>query len=314
MVSVKTGEVRVAVVVPAYNAARTLHATLASAAAQTTRDIEIIAVDDGSTDDTAEVLQQVAAQEPRLRVIRQPNAGVSAARNRGIAASRARIIALLDADDLWHPEHLARHLTRLDAEPQTDICFSAARFIDAAGRVVGAARPATGPLDAATLLASNPTTTTSTWVVRRGAFDRAGLFDVALRRCEDQAWLVRAALVGLTMRCSWESTVDYRLSSGGLASDLAGMRGGFLAMLERLAIDNASFVDRHRASALASEDLYLARRALQLSLPVAVACRYLAQAFRAAPLHLLATPRATLGVLCRVAARPFKPARPLQPV
>jgi hypothetical protein len=313
MTSVNSSELQVSVIVPTYNAARTLAATLASATAQTVREIEIIVVDDGSTDATAHVLSQSAATEPRLRVITQVNAGVSTARNAGIAAARASIVAFLDADDLWPAHHLETHLAALAEDPVLDLSFGAARYIDANGTCVGASRPQLEHLDAETLLVSNPTTTTSTWVARRSAFARAGLFDVVLKRSEDQAWLVRAALAGLGIRGTDRSVVDYRISNTGLASDLTGMRHGFVTMLDRLSIDHSAFVEKNRASALAAEDLYLARRALQLSLPVSVARNYLALAFREAPLRLLSMPRATCGVLLRLLAQPLL-ARPLQPV
>ncbi len=301
------------VIVPAYNAARTLAATLGSATGQTIRDIEIIVIDDGSTDATSRVLADLAATDARLRVITQPNAGVSAARNAGVALARADTFAFLDADDLWPVHHLETHLTTLADDPLLDVSFSFARFIDEAGVVVGAARLDLTQLSAAQLLRSNPTSTTSSWVTRRRAFASAGLFDTSLARSEDQAWLVSAALAGLCIRGTRGSIVDYRISSTGLASDLIGMRRGFLAMLDRLAVDHGPFIEKNRACALASEDLYLARRALQLALPTGVARQFLEQAFHTAPLSLLATPRATLGVLLRLLTQ-RRNTSPLQPV
>jgi Glycosyl transferase family 2 len=301
---------QVSVIVPAYNAARTLDQTLASARAQSTDAIEIIVINDGSTDATATIAAKVAMRDARVRVITQANTGVSAARNAGIEAARAPVVAFLDADDLWPAHHLAAHLERLAADPALDVSFSCARYIDETGLVVGASAPYLRNLDAATALRSNPTTTTSTWVARRSAFDRVGMFDTPLARCEDQAWLVRAGLAGLTLRGTDASIVDYRISHRGLASDLTGMRQGFVAMLDQLSVDHPAFVAAHRTTALASEDLYLARRALQLSLPLGVAGHYLSAAVRGAPLHLLATPRALAGIIFRILARPLQPVTP----
>ena len=297
---VNNRHVACSVVVPAYNAARTIRETLASALAQSISEIEVIVVDDGSRDDTAEIVAAIAADDRRVRLITRVNAGVSAARNAGIAAARAAVVACLDADDLWPAHHLATHLHLLAENPLVDLSFSTARYIDEAGRVVGASHPQLSGLEARDLLIANPTTTTSTWVVRRSAFELVGPFDVALTRSEDQAWLIRAALAGLGIAGTNGSIVDYRISTSGLASDLAGMHAGFGAMLGHIAAIDPEFIGVHRTAALAAEDLYLARRALQLDLPPAVALAYLQSAAAGSPRHLVRHPRAFAGVLLRL--------------
>lgn len=107
---------RVSVIIPAWNAARYLADAIASVQAQTHTDIEIIAVDDGSTDDTPGILRRLALTEPRLRIVTRPNGGLSAARNSGIEAATGRYILFLDADDMLHPlaiEHLLTAASRL---------------------------------------------------------------------------------------------------------------------------------------------------------------------------------------------------------
>jgi len=94
----------VSVVIPLYNKGPHIARALNSVLAQTFQDFEVIVVDDGSTDDGAEVVRGV--DDPRIRLIQQENRGVSAARNRGIEAARAELIAFLDADDEWLAEHL----------------------------------------------------------------------------------------------------------------------------------------------------------------------------------------------------------------
>jgi glycosyltransferase involved in cell wall biosynthesis len=118
----------VSVVVPAFNAERFLARTLQSARAQTWRALEIIVVDDGSSDGTPEIVRAQAAVDPRLRLVRQENAGVAAARNRGIAVSGGAFVAPLDADDLWHPEKIERQLRRFQERPQAAVvyCWSVA--------------------------------------------------------------------------------------------------------------------------------------------------------------------------------------------
>lgn len=105
----------ITVVIPLYNKEREIEGTLRSVLAQTPLPDEILVVDDGSTDRSAEVVRGVAS--PRVRLITQPNAGVSAARNRGIAEARGEYIALLDADDQWEPGFLAEIEAMIDEFP-----------------------------------------------------------------------------------------------------------------------------------------------------------------------------------------------------
>jgi len=104
----------VSVVIPVWNGARYLEATLDSVFAQTHRPLEVIVVDDGSTDDTPALLER----RTDVIAIRQANAGAAAARNAGIARARGAFIALQDADDLWVPHKLARQLAHLAAHPE----------------------------------------------------------------------------------------------------------------------------------------------------------------------------------------------------
>lgn len=107
---------QVSVVMPVYNAAAFVAEAIASVQAQTFRDWELLAVDDGSADTSREVVAAIAAADPRVRLIAAGrNEGPGPARNRGIAAARGRLVAFLDADDLWHPEKLARQIAFMDA-------------------------------------------------------------------------------------------------------------------------------------------------------------------------------------------------------
>lgn len=103
----------VSVLIPAYNARQTIAESLRSAQQQTYADIEIIVVDDGSTDDTANIVSQIGAQDRRITLIRQPNAGVAVARNTALASSKGSLIAPLDSDDLWHPHKIERQVANL---------------------------------------------------------------------------------------------------------------------------------------------------------------------------------------------------------
>jgi glycosyltransferase involved in cell wall biosynthesis len=127
----------VSVIIPVYNGAGFIAAAVESATTQTWRNLEIIVVNDGSTDDTLAILQRLAQTDPRIRVITQPNAGVAAARNRALAESRGDFIAPLDADDLWLPHKLERQVRALlTAGDDCGFVYSWWAWIDQAGAVL----------------------------------------------------------------------------------------------------------------------------------------------------------------------------------
>jgi glycosyltransferase involved in cell wall biosynthesis len=119
---------RVSVILPVRDGARTLPAALASLAAQTFRDFEVVCVDDGSEDATADLLDGWKRDEPRLRVIRQPRLGLVAALNRGVGAARGEFIARMDADDVGHPDRLRLQVGRLHAEPDLGVMSCRVEF------------------------------------------------------------------------------------------------------------------------------------------------------------------------------------------
>src|SRR5215204_696893 len=100
----------VSVIMPAYNAGRYIAESVRSVQAQTFGGWELVVVDDGSADDTGEVVRRFAAADARVRYVRRPNGGQAAARNTGLAEARAPFVAFLDADDLWLPEKLEAQL------------------------------------------------------------------------------------------------------------------------------------------------------------------------------------------------------------
>lgn len=127
---------RVTVVVPAYNAADSIVETLQTVSAQTFTDLEILVVDDGSKDNTAEVVEAYARQEPRLRLIRQANGGVAAARNTGIRHASSAYIAPIDADDLWHSTRIEKHYEALEANTACAFVYSPSRILNPVGRMI----------------------------------------------------------------------------------------------------------------------------------------------------------------------------------
>jgi glycosyltransferase involved in cell wall biosynthesis len=114
----------ISVILPVRNGGETLGACLGSLGAQTLRDYDLVAIDDGSTDDTPALLARSAARDARLRVLRMPARGLVQALNMGLAAAAGRFIARMDADDIAHPERLARQLARLRADDGVDVLAS----------------------------------------------------------------------------------------------------------------------------------------------------------------------------------------------
>lgn len=182
----------VSVVIPTYNLARFLPEAVASARAQVWPDLEIIVVDDGSTDDTPEVLERLA-REGELRCIRQENAGASAARNRGIHEARKSWVAFLDADDFWLAGKLEAQFEALEGKPSAAFSYTdeRKRFVDGT-EADHPCRAKERPL-LPQMLAGNMFAT-PTMLVRRDCFDTVGLFDTRLRTGEDwDMWMRLAA-------------------------------------------------------------------------------------------------------------------------
>ncbi len=129
---------RVSVVVPAYNASATIDETILSVRAQTLSDIEVVVVDDGSNDATADIIRKHAELDGRIRLISTKNGGVARARNVGIAAARTDLIAPIDADDLWHPRKLELQFAALNKAPEgTALVYCWFVIIDELGRIIG---------------------------------------------------------------------------------------------------------------------------------------------------------------------------------
>jgi glycosyltransferase involved in cell wall biosynthesis len=317
------GSPRISVVLPVFNAAAHLEETLRSVREQSLEDWELIAVDDGSGDDSAAILERAASADRRLRVVRQDNAGVSVARNRGVAISHAPLIAFLDADDLWHPGKLAAHLALHRIDPGVGVSFARVEFLTPAGAATGirSARWRQPPRPSE-LLAENPTTTTSNWVVRRDLFDTVGGFVEGMNHSEDLEWLLRVACCSSCRFGVLEDVLTfYRTSSGGLSAGLQAMENGWLRLVEEARRYAPELVEKELAHARAIQLRYLARRSLRLGCPAAVGFAYMGRALRSDWTLMLRQPRRTgltiLGLMLhalRGSPSPPAPSAPLPPL
>ncbi len=130
----RTAEEKVTVIIPAYNAEATIRETLDGVSAQSHAALEIFAVDDGSSDGTADAIADLARLDGRIRLIRQDNAGVAAARNAGLAQATGHYAAWLDADDLWHPDKIAAQLDVFRTAPEPlGLVYTGYRLVDPRG-------------------------------------------------------------------------------------------------------------------------------------------------------------------------------------
>ncbi len=146
----------VSVIMPAYNAAKTLEQSVRSVCSQSFQDWELIILDDGSKDDTPAIAQRLAAQDSRIRLCpNEKNLGVAATRNRGVALASFEWIAFLDSDDLWHPEKLEKQIACLEQNPRAALCCTGSGFLFADGHASDSYLPAPERVDRKQLLKQN---------------------------------------------------------------------------------------------------------------------------------------------------------------
>ncbi|MET0660063.1 MAG: glycosyltransferase [Steroidobacteraceae bacterium] len=226
-----TGRVpAVAVVVPAFNAAGTLAATLDSVRAQTLTDFEAIVVDDGSSDATLAIASDFARRDTRFKVLHKANSGVADARNLGITTTTAELIAPLDADDVWHPTFLERMCTALAGSPDAVLVYANTRVIDIDGNVLRNAPPANHcgrVFDR--LLLRNFIGNGSAMMFRRELGRRFGFYERRLQHefgaegAED--WLLSVQLAALgRVALVREYLVGYRVTPGAMSTDVLRTR------------------------------------------------------------------------------------------
>lgn len=203
----------VSCVVPVWNGERFLGEALDSIVAQTYRRLEIVVADDGSTDGTGAV---AARYGPEVRRVCQANAGCAAARNLGVGASRGELVAFLDADDLWHPEKLARQVARFRARSQLDFCVTRARNFWVAELHEEERRYRDHRV-----AQDQPGYVTQTLMVRRAFLGQVGPFDPGLRHGDGPEWFMRAAERGAVMELVPEVLTLRRLHQTNLSRRLA---------------------------------------------------------------------------------------------
>jgi glycosyltransferase involved in cell wall biosynthesis len=229
---------RVSVIVPAYNAVAFLEQALDSALAQQFTGFEIVIVNDGSTDATGEIADCYAARHPQLvRVLHKPNGGLPAARNTAIAAARGELFALLDADDVWYPHHLATAVAAFDEDPSLGMVHANIERIDGRGERIMVCGPrwldSSDPYASLALRLEH--VSCPTVVFRRSCVDVVGAFDLQFTGfgCEDRDLWLRI-MERYPVRYLDVVTASYRLHGNNMSGNHLKMTAARLKLLDKM--------------------------------------------------------------------------------
>ncbi|MGC1306855.1 MAG: glycosyltransferase family 2 protein [Phormidesmis sp.] len=228
----------VSVIIPAYNAENFIAKTLASVVAQTYRRLEILVVDDGSSDRTVEIVHQFLQQDSRIRLLQQPNAGVAAARNLAIEAAKGEFIAPVDADDIWYADNIAEQVQTMQrAGSSVGLVYSWSVDIDEENQPTGGFRAAEIAGDVyTTLISHNFIGNASATMMRRSCLEQVGSYSQDLRAqqaqgCEDWDLYLRIA-EHYQFDVARKFLIGYRKVSNSMSCDYQAMaRSHALIML-----------------------------------------------------------------------------------
>lgn len=269
---------KVSVIIPVYKAEKYIAATIESVLNQTYENFELILVNDGSPDKSVEICEQFT--DPRIRIIHQENRGVSAARNAGIRQAQGEYVALLDADDLWLPEKLEKHIEHLNTSPQVGVSFSRSAFIDEAGNPLGIYQMSklkdVTPLD---LLCRTPIGNGSVAVIRKEVFEAIRFQDNLYGETEDfyfdddrqlhpsedvECWLRIAIQTDWQIEGLAEALTLYRVNPQGSSAQLAKKLQSWETLLDKVRSYAAEQLVKWEKPAMAYQLRHLARRAVTL--------------------------------------------------
>lgn len=220
---------KVSVIIPVFNAEKFIEETVDSVLNQSYSNIEVILVNDGSTDNTSKFLEKYL-DNPKVKIIHQKNAGVNAARNTGIKNSTGEILAFVDADDIWLIDNLKFKVEVLFSEKEIGAVFSSIYFMDSDSEI-GKEFKSIDYINLETLLRWHPQllTTPSTYVIKKEVFDTIGLFDENFSTAGDQDITYRIAEI-FKIKKSNKSTVLYRIHNQNMHSNIALMEKDHTAL------------------------------------------------------------------------------------
>lgn len=260
---------KVGIVIPVHNGQRYLEATVRAVIAQTVGHWQLVVVDDGSTDGSADLAEHFAARDARIRVVRQAQRGVSTARNRGVAELDAdcELVSFLDADDLWEPHALRILGDALTSRPDVVGAHGYTSAIDADGaslantglhelqmRRVGVddGRARVWPVERATefaVLALQDCVVLSSALFKRAVVEETGGFDPALHHFEDWAFLLRLTLRG-PLAFATAPVARKRQHEANVSNDADAMWRGLREVRRQLLVQVRDDAERHRVALL----------------------------------------------------------------
>ncbi|NJP08247.1 MAG: glycosyltransferase family 2 protein [Leptolyngbyaceae cyanobacterium RU_5_1] len=236
--SVSSQSPLVSVVIPAYNAEDFIERTLRSVLAQTYRNIEVLVVDDGSTDRTAAIVRRIANQDSRVRLLQQVNIGVAAARNLAIQHASGEFIAPIDADDIWYPKNLEKQVNcALEGGSLVGVVYSWSVCIDETDALLGGIRAFSIEGNVfLTLLCHNFLGNASASLIRRSCLEQIGTYNTKLRLqnaqgCEDWDLYLRIA-EHYQFRVVPEFLIGYRKLTNSMSRDYTAMANSYCLVLQ----------------------------------------------------------------------------------
>ena len=254
----------VSIVIPVFNTEDYIGDAIESALAQSYPSIEIIVVDDGSTDDSAKMVERYQRRHSHIQLIQQSNQGVASARNAAVAISRGQYVAPLDADDIWLKEKISEQVKAMEASPEkVGLVYAWSATIDSIGRYSGGVHASRQHNDVfADLLFGNMVGNGSTPLIRRNCFDAIGDYsDEFLRRnatgCEDRDLYLRIA-EKFDYAVVPRILVGYRQLPNSMSSDAVAMGRSHDLMIDRLRRRNQQLPRRFLLQSSAFNRLYLA--------------------------------------------------------
>ncbi|MFB2837627.1 glycosyltransferase [Floridanema evergladense] len=221
----------ISVIIPTYNAEKTIQKTIESVLNQTFTNFELIIINDGSQDATREILSRIL--DSRLKVFSYPNAGLAASRNRGIYHASSQYISFLDADDLWTPDKLEAQLQALQNNSQAAVAYSWTDCIDESGQFLrrGYYISASGNVYKKLLL-TNFLENGSNPLIRKEAFDKVGGFDESLNSAEDWDMYLRLAACYNFVAVS-SVQILYRISATSMSTNVSRMETACLQVINK---------------------------------------------------------------------------------
>ena len=289
----------ISVVIPAYNAEKTIEATIESVLNQSYTAIELIVVDDGSIDKTVNVVWRMRPKcnqhGIKLHLVAQQNSGVSVARNRGVQEAQGDLIAFLDADDEWLENKLSCHATHIQRSPEVGLSFAKVNFLTTKGSLRTSSKLPNRELKAEDCLSANPTISPSNWVMKKSVFQQLNGFDESMTHAEDQEFLIRLLRdTEFKIKGIEHVLVNYATSQEGLSADIDSMYEGWQALIESLR-DKNGLVENY-ASHHMSYCLFLAKRTVHISQDYSLGFKYLSRAMVAAPLEVMLNPKQAISI------------------